>query len=54
MPIKPKSQELRSGKKGKDKFISRCIAQEKEAGHKDDQAAAICYKYWREAKRKQK
>lgn len=53
-PIKPTSSELKGGKKGKNKFISRCIAQEKESGYDDDQAAAICYKTWRKAKNKSK
>jgi len=44
MPIKPNAGEDQKT------FVSRCIAHEVEAGHPQDQAAAICYKYWREAK----
>jgi hypothetical protein len=50
MPIKPTKAELRGGKEGKNKFISRCIKQEKNSGYDEDQAAAICYRYWRKAK----
>jgi hypothetical protein len=30
-----------------DKFVSRCIASEKDNGTADDQAAAVCYSKWR-------
>jgi hypothetical protein len=31
-------------------FISRCIGEEIGAGKEQDQAAAICYSYWRQDK----
>jgi hypothetical protein len=31
-------------------FISRCIGEEVGAGYEQDQAAAICYGYWRKDK----
>ena len=31
-------------------FISRCIGDEINAGNEQDQAAAICYSYWRKDK----
>jgi hypothetical protein len=31
-------------------FISRCIGEEVSAGKEQDQAAAICYSYWRKDK----
>jgi len=33
-----------------EEFISRCIADEVSAGKESDQAAAICYSYWRKDK----
>lgn len=52
---KPSKKELSGGKDGKQKFISRCIKHMKEKeGRKQDQASAICYSYWREAKKKKK
>ena len=33
-----------------EQFISRCIGEEVSAGYEQDQAAAICYSYWREGK----
>lgn len=33
-----------------EEFISRCIAEEVGAGYQTDQAAAICYSYWRKDK----
>ena len=39
-------------KKGEreEEFISRCIGEEIGAGYEADQAAAICYSYWRRDK----
>jgi hypothetical protein len=39
-------------KKGEEEsvFISRCIGEEVSAGYEADQAAAICYSYWRKDK----
>lgn len=39
-------------KKGENEqdFISRCIGEEIGAGKEQDQAAAICYSYWRKDK----
>ena len=36
-------------KPGEDKssFISRCISIEVKSGKRQDQAAAICYSYWK-------
>ena len=31
-------------------FISRCIGEEINSGYEQDQAAAICYSYWRKDK----
>lgn len=31
-------------------FISRCIGEEISGGYEQDQAAAICYSYWRKDK----
>lgn len=31
-------------------FISRCIAEEISGGYEQEQAAAICYSYWRKDK----
>lgn len=44
MPVKPKPSET------KEEFISRCISHEmnKNTDMLNDQAAAICYKYWDE------
>jgi hypothetical protein len=44
MPVEIKSGEDEAT------FISRCIGDEINAGHEQDQAAAICYSYWREGK----
>jgi hypothetical protein len=33
-----------------EQFISRCIGEEVSAGYEQDQAAAICYSYWRKDK----
>jgi hypothetical protein len=41
MPIK-----INKGENEMD-FISRCIGEEVGAGKEQDQAAAICYSYWR-------
>jgi len=45
MPIKVKKGEK------KQKFISRCIKTEMNNGYEQDQASAICFKYWRKHKR---
>lgn len=37
---------IRPGEK-EEEFISRCIGEEVGAGYPTDQAAAICYSYWR-------
>ena len=44
MPVDIKSGE------GEQEFISRCIGEEINAGYEQDQAAAICYSYWRKDK----
>jgi hypothetical protein len=44
MPVEIKSGEDEST------FISRCIGEEIGAGYEQDQAAAICYSYWRKDK----
>ena len=44
MPVEIKKGEEES------EFISRCIGEEIGAGYEQDQAAAICYSYWREGK----
>ena len=44
MPVNPKKGE-REGD-----FISRCIGEEISAGYEQEQAAAICYSYWRKDK----
>ncbi len=44
MPI-----DIKTGEK-EEEFISRCIADEVSAGKETDQAAAICYAYWRKDK----
>lgn len=44
MPINIKPGE------GEEEFISRCIADEVSAGYPTDQAAAICYAYYRKDK----
>jgi hypothetical protein len=44
MPIDIKSGE------SEEQFISRCIGEEVSAGKEQDQAAAICYSYWRKDK----
>jgi hypothetical protein len=44
MPVDIKSGE------SEEQFISRCIADEVSAGKESDQAAAICYSYWRKDK----
>lgn len=41
MPIKKKAGE------NEQEFVSRCIAEEINAGKEQDVAAAICYSYWR-------
>ena len=44
MPVNIKKGEEESA------FISRCIGEEVSAGYEQDQAAAICYSYWRKDK----
>jgi hypothetical protein len=44
MPVDIKSGE------GEQEFISRCIGEEINAGYEQEQAAAICYSYWRKDK----
>jgi len=44
MPI-----DIKTGER-EEEFISRCIADEVSAGKETDQAAAICYAYWRKDK----
>jgi len=44
MPVKPGKTEDEST------FIGRCIGEEVSAGYEQDQAAAICYSYWRKDK----
>ena len=44
MPVKVKSNEKEAD------FISRCIGEEISAGYEQEQAAAICYSYWRKDK----
>lgn len=41
MPVNIKKNE------SEQEFISRCISDEVGAGKEQDQAAAICYSYWR-------
>jgi hypothetical protein len=41
--------DIKKGEREED-FISRCIGEEINAGKEQDQAAAICYSYWREGK----
>lgn len=44
MPI-----NIKPGEK-EEEYISRCIGEEVSAGYEQDQAAAICYAYWRKDK----
>ena len=44
MPVEIKKGEEES------EFISRCIGEEINAGYESEQAAAICYSYWRKDK----
>jgi hypothetical protein len=44
MPVNINSGE------SEEQFISRCIGEEVSAGKEQDQAAAICYSYWRKDK----
>lgn len=44
MPVNPKKGER------EEDFISRCIAEEINAGYENPVAAAICYSYWRKDK----
>ena len=44
MPI-----EIKKGEREED-FISRCIGEEISSGYEQEQAAAICYSYWRKDK----
>lgn len=44
MPVNPKQGER------EDEFISRCISEEISSGYEQEQAAAICYSYWRKDK----
>jgi len=44
MPVNPKKGEREQD------FISRCIGEEIGAGYEQEQAAAICYSYWRKDK----
>ena len=44
MPVDIKKGE------GEQEFISRCIGEEINSGYEQDQAAAICYGYWRKDK----
>lgn len=41
MPVNPRQNE------NEQEFISRCIGEEVSAGYETEQAAAICYSYWR-------
>lgn len=41
--------DIKKGEREED-FISRCIGEEISAGKEQDQAAAICYSYWRKDK----
>lgn len=41
MPVNPHKGETEQ------EFISRCIGEEISGGYEQDQAAAICYGYWR-------
>jgi hypothetical protein len=41
--------EIKKGESEND-FISRCIGEEIGAGYEQEQAAAICYSYWRKDK----
>lgn len=45
MPIAPRGNE------DKDAFLERCIPAEVDSGYPQDQAVAICYSKWREAKK---
>jgi hypothetical protein len=38
--------DVRKGE-GEQEFISRCISEEVSSGYEQEQAAAICYSYWR-------
>jgi len=44
MPVNIKSGET------EEQFISRCIGEEVSSGMESDQAAAVCYSYWRRDK----
>lgn len=44
MPVNPRQNE------NEQEFISRCIGEEVSAGYEQEQAAAICYSYWRKDK----
>jgi hypothetical protein len=44
MPVNINSGE------SEEQFISRCIGEEVSAGKEQEQAAAICYSYWRKDK----
>ena len=44
MPVNPNKGER------EEDFISRCISEEISGGYPQDQAAAICYSYWRKDK----
>lgn len=44
MPVNPKKGER------EEDFISRCISEEIKGGYEQEQAAAICYSYWRKDK----
>lgn len=44
MPVNPRQNER------EEEFISRCIGEEVSAGYETEQAAAICYSYWRKDK----
>jgi hypothetical protein len=44
MPVNPRQNE------NEQEFISRCIGEEISSGYEQEQAAAICYSYWRKDK----
>lgn len=44
MPVNIKPNETEN------EFISRCIGEEISGGYEQEQAAAICYSYWRKGK----
>ena len=44
MPVNPRQNE------NEQEFISRCIGEEISSGYETEQAAAICYSYWRKDK----